>query len=421
MGRISRKNRSFQQKGIQLVLPREERIAMIYDGLTSLSHQLGLMAVQEMLAEDVTDLCGQMHQRLPGKTARRWGSQAGVVTIGGRKVAIQRPRARLFNGSEAKLESYRHLQSPEAMPNNALRLLLRGVSTRNYEGCLEQVAEEGFGTKRSSVSRHWVKATAKQMRELAERRFDDQKFVAIFMDGVSYGGEMLVVALGVTEKGYKIVLGIRQGATENAEVCTDLLADLRDRGLNFKDAILFVLDGAKALTAAVKRICGARAQIQRCQQHKIRNVLGYLAEKYHEDIRGRMSAAYTSKDWHDAEERLLTLVSWLKRINPDAAGSLREGLEETLTVQKLGLPAILAKSLVTTNPIESVFSSAATLTGRVKRWRQGNMKMRWAVAGALRAEKSFNRLKGYREIPMLQEALERTIGKGALDQTAKAA
>jgi len=421
MGRLRRKNRGFQQKGIQLVLPREQRIAMIQDGLTQLSHQLGLMAVQEFLADDVTNLCGQMYQRLPGKAARRWGSQAGVVTIAGRKVALQRPRARLVAGGEAELESYRYLQSPEAMPDNALRLLLRGVSTRNYEGCLEQVAEEGFGTKRSSISRHWVKATAKQMRELAERRFDDHNFVAIFMDGVSYGGEMMVVALGVTEKGYKIVLGLRQGATENATVCKDLLTDLRDRGLNTDGAVLCILDGSKALTAATKSIWGARCMIQRCQQHKIRNVLSYLADKYHDDIRGRMSAAYACKDWHEAEDRLHTLVTWLKRINADAAASLKEGLEETLTVQKLGLPVILAKSLVTTNPIESVFSSAATLTGRVKRWRQGNMKMRWATAGVLRAEAKFNRLKGFREIPILQEALRREVGDSALDHATKVA
>jgi transposase-like protein len=421
MGRISRKNRVFQQKNIQLVLPREERIAMIQNGLTQLSHQLGLMAAQEMLAADVTELCGPKHQRLIGKAARRWGSQAGVVTIAGRKVAMQRPRARRVSGGEAELESYRYLQSPQAMPDNALRLLLRGVSCRDYESCLEPVAEEGFGTKRSSVSRHFVKATAKQMRELAERRFDDQKFVAIFMDGVSYGGEMLVTALGVTEKGDKIVLGLRQGATENATVCKDLLTDLRDRGLDTDSAVLCVLDGSKALTAAVKAIWGNRCLVQRCQQHKIRNVLGYLAEKYHDDIRGRMSAAYASKDWHDAEERLLTLVTWLKRINADAAASLREGLEETLTVQKLGLPAILAKSLNTTNPIESVFSVADKLKGRVKRWRQGNMKMRWATAGVLKAEARFNRLKGFREIPILQEALRRKVGNSALDHIAKAA
>jgi transposase-like protein len=327
----------------------------------------------------------------------------------------------LLAGGEAELESYRYLQSPEAMPESALRLLLRGVSTRNYEGCLEKVAEESFGTKRSSVSRHWVKATAKQIRVFAERRFDKDKFVAIFMDGVAYGGEMMLVALGVTEKGHKIVLGIRQAATENAVVCKELLMDLKSRGLDTEGTILWILDGSLALAAAVKAIWGNRCLIQRCQQHKIRNVVGYLADKYQEDIRERMTAAYASKDWHDAEERLLTLVSWLKRINADAAASLREGLQDTLTVQKLGLPAILAKSLVTTNPIESVFSAAATLTDRVKRWRQGSMRMRWAVAGALRSEKNFNRLKGYREIPMLQEALERKIGSGALDETAQAA
>jgi putative transposase len=394
---------------------------MIQDGLTHLSHQLGLMAAQEMLTADVTDLCGPKHQQLPGKTARRWGSQQGVVTIAGRKVAIQKPRARLLAGGEAELESYRHLQNPEAMPDNALRLLLRGVSCRDYESSLETMAE-GFGVKRASVSRHFVKATAKQMRDLAERRFDGTNFVAVFIDGTPCGGEMLIAALGVTEKGEKIVLGLRQGATENAEVCKDLLVELRERGLNTDSAVLFVLDGSKALRAAVKAVYGDRAVVQRCQQHKIRNVLRYLADKYHDDIRGRMSDAYACKDWRDGQRKLQNLVIWLKNINADAAGSLKEGLEETLTVQRLDLPKLLAKSLVTTNPIESVFSVAETLTRRVKRWRtKGNMRMRWTTAGLLRAESKFKRLKGYREIPILQEALRREVGDSALDRAANAA
>jgi transposase-like protein len=336
------------------------------------------------------------------------------VVLGGRKVPIQRPRARLVNGREALLTTYQRLQSPEAMPENALRRMVRGVSCRDYEGCLEPMAE-GFGTKRSSVSRGFVKASAKRLKSLAERRFEGQEFVAVYIDGVPYGGEMLVVALGVlagAQAGKKVILGLRQGATENAQVCTDLLTDLRDRGLSFENPMLFVLDGSKALTAAVKRLCGTKVQIQRCHQHKTRNVLSYLAEKYHDDIRGRMAAAYACKDAKEGEKQLKTLVAWLTRINADAAGSLREGLEETLTVARLKLPDLLARTLVTTNPIESAFSVAGNVTRRVKRWRNGDMRQRWATAGLMRAEAAFNRLKGYREIPLLQAALRQLANDG---------
>jgi len=398
----------------QMPLSREERVALIQDGLNSLACQLGLMAAQELLQAEVQDLCGPMHQRQPERTASRWGSQGGTVVLGGRKVPIQRPRARLVNGQEALLTTYQRLQNPEAMPENALRRMVRGVSCRDYEGCLEPMAQ-GFGTKRSSVSRGFVKASAKRLKSLAERRFEGQEFVAVYIDGVPYGGEMLVVALGVlagAQAGKKVILGLRQGATENTQVCTDLLTGLRDRGLSFENPMLFVLDGSKALTAAVKRLCGSKVQIQRCQQHKIRNVLSYLAEKYHDDIRGRMTAAYACEDPKEGEKLLKALVAWLTRINADAAGSLREGLEETLTVARLKLPVLLARSLVTTNPIESAFSVAGNVTRRVKRWRNGDMRQRWATAGLMRAEAAFNRLKGYREIPLLQAALRQFANDG---------
>lgn len=420
MRKVSRESSVRQSKGVQIALSREERIAMIQDGLLRLSHDLGLMAAQAMLEAEITELCGPSHSRLPGREARRWGRQAGVITLGGRKVAIRRPRARLVEGREAELETYRRFQDPQAMPANALRLLLRGVSCRDYEGALEPVAE-GFGALKSSISRHFVKATAKQLRDLAERRFNGQVFVAIFIDGVIYAGETLVAALGVGEKGDKIILGLRQGATENARVCKDLFEELRGRGLDTDAPTLFVLDGSKALRAAVKAVWGEQAVVQRCQVHKTRNVLEYLEEKHHEDIRNRMAEAYACKDWREGLRRLQNLANWLTRLNRDAAGSLREGLEETLTVARLGLPAMLAKSLVTTNPIESAFSVTKTLTRRVKRWRNGDMRLRWATAGLMRAETKFRRLKGFREIPHLVVALKREIAENAVDAPARAA
>lgn len=407
---------------VQLPLSREERVAMIQDGLNNLACQLGLLAAQELLQAEIQDLCGPMHRRQPGRPASRWGSQGGTVVLAGRKVPIQKPRARMKDGGEVLLQTYQKLQNPQAMPESALRRMIRGVSCREYEGCLEPLAK-GFGMKRSSVSRGFVKASAGQMKSLAQRRFEGQEFVAVFIDGVPYGGEMLVVALGVKggkDSGEKVILGLRQGATENAQVCTDLLTDLRERGLSFETPMLFVLDGSKALAAAVKRLCGSKVQIQRCQQHKIRNVLGYVAQKHHDEIRSRMAEAYACKDWQEGEKRLNTLAAWLTRINPDAAASLREGLEETLTVAKLGLPALLAKSLVTTNPIESAFSVAGKVTGRVKRWRGGDMRQRWATAGLMRAEGAFKRLRGYREIPILKAALRRCTANDVDGETAAA-
>jgi transposase-like protein len=414
MTKLRRKTQKIEGQIVQMPLSREERVAVIQDGLNSLAYELGKMAAEELLAGEIRDLCGPEYQHQEGRRAQRWGSQRGTVVLGGRKVPIQRPRARLMSGKEAALATYHRFQSPKAMPENALRLMVRGVSCRDYEGCLEPVAE-GFGTKRTSVSRHFVKASASRMKDVAERHFDGQEFVAVFIDGVPYGGEMMIVALGVlggAEAGKKVILGLRQGATENAQVCTDLLTDLRDRGVSFDNPMLFVLDGSKALTAAVKRLCGERALIQRCQQHKTRNVLSYLPEKYHDDIRGRMADAYAEENFDKGKAKLNTLVAWLTRINKDAASSLKEGLEETLTVKRLALPELLAKSLVTTNPIESAFSVAGKVTSRVKRWRGGDMRQRWATVGLLRAEKGFNRLKGYREIPLLQAALHRLAESG---------
>lgn len=422
MKKLRRRTPKSEKHFEQMPLSRDERVAMIQEGLTSLSFELGLMAAQELIQAEVTDLCGRTHQRLPGRVAQRWGSQAGTVVMAGRKVPIQKPRARLVDGGEATLETYQRLQSPNALPQSVMRHMMRGVSCRDYEGCLEPVAKS-IGVKRASVSRGFVKESAKAMQKLAERRYEGQEFVAVFIDGVPYGGEMLVVALGVKAgkgAGEKVILGLRQGATENAQVCTDLLTDLRDRGLSFEEPMLFVLDGSKALAAAVKRLCGTQVQIQRCQVHKTRNVLGYLPEKYHDDIRGRMADAYACKDWRDGQRKLHTLAAWLMRINKDAAGSLREGLDETLTVVRLELPAMLAKTLVTTNPIESAFSSAARVTSRVKRWRGGDMRQRWATVGLMRAESSFNRLKGFREIPILQAALKRCAISGIDEEAAVA-
>jgi transposase-like protein len=298
--------------------------------------------------------------------------------------------------------------------------MVRGVSTRDYERVVD-LAAEGFGVKRSSVSRSFVKATAQEIAALAERRFDGVRFVAVFIDGKEYAGETMIVVLGITEQGEKRILGLRQGATENSEVVTSLLEDLRERGVDASQPTLFVLDGAKALRAAVKRVFGKNAIVQRCQVHKARNVKAHLAEKHHDELARQLSAAYSETNYERALEALKTTAAWLARISPTAAASLREGMEETLTVVKLGLPELLRRTLATTNPVESALSVAAKVTARVKRWRDGDMRERWCTAGLLRAEEGFRRIKGHKQLHLLLAALQRLANTQPLDERKKTA
>jgi transposase-like protein len=283
--------------------------------------------------------------------------------------------------------------------------MIRGVSTRDYEDVID-TARDGFGVDKSSVSRDFVRASAADVKALAERHFEEVRFPVVMIDGVEYAGETMVVALGITEDGTKRILGLRQGATENAEVCTALLEDLGQRGLDTTKPTLLVLDGSKALHAAARRVWGKNAVIQRCQVHKKRNLEAHVPEKYWSELERRLSAAYQEADYETAKRSLEGTATWLVRINPDAAASLREGLEETLTVIKLGVSGVLRRSLATTNPIESALSVTRRVTARVTRWRDGDMRKRWCVAGLLRAESKFRRLKGHRAMPGLLKALE---------------
>ena len=283
------------------------------------------------------------------------------------------------------------------------------------------MARSAFGVKKSSVSRGFVRASTQQLQQLAERRFDNERMAVIFIDAQPYAGEMMVVALGITAGGEKRLLGLRQGATENAAVCTSLLEELRERGVKTDVPTLFVLDGAKALRSAVQRVWGKFAVVQRCQAHKKRNVEAHLPDKHHDELRRQLNLAYHHTDHRQAVQSLNTTVAWLRRLNPDAAASLAEGLQETLTVVRFGVPELLRKTLSTTNPIESAFSVAEATTRRVKRWRDGDMRQRWCVAGLLDAERRFNRVRGYRHLKLLLDALEREIEGSTLDVQRKRA
>ena len=421
VGKASRKERRKRQaekaREIQLMLDPAEVFAMLQDSMTDFATEMGLKVARLLLDDEVNQRCGSRYERVPERTVTRYGQQRGMVVIAGQKLPVQRPRIRYTQRcGEAELENYGRLQSPDAMPQSVLRRLVRGVSCRDYEGVVD-MAREGFGVKKSSVSRSFVKASAKEVRQLAERRFDGVRFPVIYLDGTPYAGETMIAALGITEDGTKRLLGVRQGATENAAVCTALLEDLCGRGLDTSSPTLLVLDGAKALHAAVKRVWGQNALIQRCQVHKKRNVQQHLPQKHWQELARQLHAAYHETDFDQALKGLKTTARWLERLNPDAAASLREGMEETLTVVRLGVPELLRRTLATTNPIESAFSVAENVTSRVKCWRDGDMRQRWCTAGLMRAESKFRRVKGHRHMAQLLKALDRLVlGKGLDDK-----
>jgi transposase-like protein len=397
----------------------EGLIEMARQSLSSFAVEVGLKMAECLLEDEVNRRCGPRYARSGERSETRYGHQGGYVTIAGQKVPVRKPRVRQVDGcGEAELANYALLQSADAMPESALAKMVNGVSCRRYERVVD-VARAGFGVKKSSVSRGFVRASAEQLQQLAERHFADEQFAVIFIDAQPYAGEMMVVALGITSAGEKRLLGLRQGATENATVCTSLLEELRERGVRTDVPTLFVLDGAKALRSAVGRVWGKFAVVQRCQAHKKRNVEAHLPDKHHDELRRQLNLAYHHTDHRQAVKALNTTVAWLRRLNPDAAASLQEGLEETLTVVRLGVPELLRKSLATTNPIESAFSVAEAATRRVKRWRDGDMRQRWCVAGLLDAERRFNRVKGYRHMQTLLDALDRIVHPKQLDNRRK--
>jgi transposase-like protein len=402
-------------------LDQDEVMGLLKEGFHNLAVEIGQMVAAGLLEDEVEQLCGGRYVRGPEKrVARRHGGQRGWAMVAGQKVPLERPRVRHTNGDEAQLKVYGLLQNPDNLRGAVLRRIVHGVSARNYEQVVEKV-RRGFGVKRSSVSRHYVRVMADRIRKFCERRWDGVRFVAIMIDGKSFAREMMIAVLGVTATGEKHMLGLRQGATENAQVCKELLESLRERGVSTDVPTLFVLDGAKALQAAVKSVWGDNAVVQRCQVHKKRNVKEHLAKGYWPELSRRLGEAYGETDYDRALSLLKKAAVWLEGINPDAAASLREGMEETLTVVRLGVHAKLRQTLSNTNVMESAFSVVEQVTGRVKRWRPGDMRWRWCVAGLLHAEQHFRRVDGYRHIPALLKALERNASPKEIDTAERVA
>jgi putative transposase len=405
--KVNGKIREINEGGILLELPLRvaEVIGRLPQLIREMAQETGILLMLATMNSECVRIAGPKHSKNPLRTANWWGSDLRPVYYDKQEVIIDHPRLRGKNKKEIPLATYEAFRDPQGMRESVLKNMILGISSRDYEEAVSGFLK-GYGIKKSSVSRHFVKATAEQMRAFLERDLSGLDLVAIFIDGIEFKGHLLVVAMGLDRDGSKHILGLCQGATENAEVCKSLLEDMDRRGLNTGKDYLFVLDGAKALRSAVAKMFGEKALVQRCQQHKRRNVLKHLPEKHQNTIDARISAAYKMTDYSEARQSLDLTVRYLENLNPDAASSLKEGLEETLTVHKLGVTGLLRKTLATTNPLESCFSGLRTTTGRVKRWRGGDMAQRWAVAALLRAEKKFKRVKGYKELPKLAAVLQ---------------
>lgn len=367
----------------------------------------GLEAVNEKLQAEVRILAGEKHRH--GKENVRWGDQPGSVYLRDQKVPMLVPRVRnKLRNAEVPLEYYKRFQEPYAGDEQVFKKLLNGLSTHKYRESAELVPEV-FGISASNLSRRFKYASAAKLRQLQERRLEKYDFVAIIIDGKRFADDGLMVALGITLEGSKIVLGIEQMATENHRPIAQFLEKLIGRGLNFEEGILFIVDGSKGIIKAVKETFPSCAVIHRCHYHKIENVVSYLPKGLQMIWRAKLRAAYKETKYEAAKRALEKLEAELQNINPSAVSSLREGLEETLSLHRLGLYAELGKSMSSTNCIESVMSQLGQYTDKVDRWRGGNHIQRWAASGLLALESRLHKLYGYRHLNLLRMKLREEI------------
>ncbi len=383
------------------------------DGLLALSVGVGLGVLAEMMETEVEEVVGPKAKRNPDRTAVRHGHEDGEVTLGGRRVGVQRPRARTVDGEhEVALATYAHFADRDPLTRVVLEQMLAGVSTRRFARTREPVGQEIADAERSvsksAVSREFVGRTREHLDALMHRSLADIRLAAMMLDGVELKGRCCVVALGVTTDGVKVPLGLWDGSTENKRITVELLSDLVDRGLDVEQGVLVVLDGGKALRAAVNEVFGDVA-VQRCIRHKERNVLDHLPERDRPAVKTRMRRAWASDNHALALDGLRQLADELDRSHPGAAASLREGLEETLTLTRLGIKGRLKRTLESTNPIESMIEFTRRTSRNVKRWQNGDMCLRWTAAGMLEADRQFRKIIGYSDLAKLAIAVERDL------------
>ena len=388
----------------QLQLPLSELIrqTLLETVITS-----GTIQAIEMLRSQQEALCGPRYKQVADRKAHRHGSTAGSLVMGGRRVTLPRPRVRSVAGREVELPAWTQWSREDPLEQRALQQMILGVSTRGYSDSLEKLPVEvpERGKSRSAVSRRFVEGTRRRLVKLQRRDLSKLSLAVLMIDGIHFEDHVVLVALGFENDGKKHVLGLWEGATENSRACKALLENLASRGLQTNRSMLIVLDGAKALHKACRDVFGDRAFIQRCQEHKKRNVANHLPESMRPGVRRAMNQAYECRDAKRAKRQLEALAARLESEHPGAAASLREGLDETLTVIELNLPERLQLSLRTTNPIDNLIGSVRKVSRRVKRWRGGRMMLRWCGAAVLDAEQRFRRIRGYREMPKLIAAL----------------
>jgi putative transposase len=407
--------------------PEEIQLAMTdiagvaREGLLAMSVAAGMAVMQAMFEAEIAAACGPKGRHDQNRAAVRHGTGRGSVTLGGRKVAVTRPRARTTDGHEVPLTSYTHFAAEDVLTRVVMERMLAGVATRRHARTAEPVGEQVTGvqksTSRSAISRRFVKQTETALAELMTRDLAGEDIRVLMLDGEHLAERCVVVALAILTDGTKKPVGLWEGSTENKTVVRALLADLVDRGLCFDDGLLVVLDGAKALSAAVREVFGAKALIQRCTLHKRRNVADHLPDKDKAWVDAKLVKAFVHPDPDQGLRRAKDLAGLLANSYPGAAASLLEGLDEMFTVARLGIDGRLAKTLTTSNPVESMISIARATNRNVTRWRDGQMVLRWTAAGMLNAERSFRRIKGYKQMPQLVDALRRHTHPGAARAT----
>jgi len=376
----------------------------------------GVLVMKALMEAEEKHLAGerQSHET----EVNRWGKQPGSVMVGGQKVVIDRQRLRKRSGGEVELSSYQRFHANDARAHAVYERLVSGVSCRDYERTVEAVAD-GYGISKSVVNREMVQSTTKDLQVLCERDLSQLDVLVLMVDGIKVGKSMMVVALGLDNTGRKHILGFREGSTENGRVCLDLLHELKRRQLKTDHPMLAVIDGSKALRSAIDEFLGAQVAVARCHQHKAKNVKDYLPKEYHAEYERKMTAAWAMTEYDAARRALAGVVKDLGRINIQAAASLEEGFEETLTLHRLGVPPVLRAHLATTNLIESPFNHVRRVMRNVKRWRPNtNQAARWIASGLLQAERRMRRIIGYRSMSVLRSLLEaEALQKAGVQQT----
>lgn len=402
-----------------------ELVGAAREGLLALSVGVGLGVVHELMELEVAEVVGPKGKHDPDRTAKRHGHEDGSMTLGGRRVHVSRPRMRTADDErELPVTTYEHFADRDPLTRAVMDRMLAGVSSRKFAGVGEPVGEEvqrsSTATSKTSVSEMFIERTRTALGELMGRRLEDVRVAVMMLDGLEIAGRTHIVALGISTEGVKIPLGLWEGSTENATLARTLLADLVDRGLDPEQAILFVIDGGKAIRRAIKDVFGERALVHRCHRHKERNVCDLLPERDRPAVLAKIRGAWALKDADLAEQRLELLASELDRTWPDAAASLREGIPETLTLMRLAITGGLAKTLCSTNPCESMIEIVRRTQRNVKRWQDGDMRKRWTAAGMLVAEQQFRRIIGYHDLAKLVTAIERHTAQAALPTPAAA-